>query len=176
MPLKIFKRISHYRQVTLKLYNCYIFKGCPNIIFTESALWAGSVIESTCLSVCLSDVKSNAYFFRPLIGPQITWPVQGLSLDRPSWTIPCGSATRGALKTRGSSGLDSWTIPEDWTRGPSLVDRPSWTAPHGSAPRGALKTGRCSKLDRKVLFSLLTQCYYPYTLRESVSPVCGILV
>ena len=23
-------------------------------------------------------------------------------------------------------GLDLWTVPKDWTRGPLLVDRPSW--------------------------------------------------
>ena len=47
---------------------------------------------------------------------------QGLDL----WTVPRGSATCGALKTGGCSGLDSWSVPEDWTCGSSLVDRPLW--------------------------------------------------
>ena len=62
-------------------------------IFTDSTLWAGSVIESTCLSV-------------------------RLFVDHPR-------------------GLDSWSVPEDWTRGASprigLVERPrgldSWSVP-----------------------------------------------
>ena len=45
-------------------------------------------------------------------------------MDIPWWTIPGGSATRGALKTSGRSELDSWTVPQDGTRGPSLVDQP----------------------------------------------------
>ena len=35
---------------------------------------------------------------------------------------------------------------------------------------------RCSKLNKNVLFSFLTQCYYPHTLTESVSPVCRIFL
>ena len=43
-----------------------------------------------------------------------------------SWTVPWRSATCVASKTRGCFGLDLWTVPEDWTRGPSLMGRPLW--------------------------------------------------
>ena len=76
----------------------------------------------------------------------------------PDWT--CRSSPRGAIKTRKCSGLDSWIIPAFCS---------------GSAPHRALKTGRCSKLDPNVLFSFLTQFYYPHASRASVSPVCRIV-
>ena len=37
-----------------------------------------------------------------------------------------------------------------------------------------VKNGEVSESDSNVLFSFLTQCYYPHTSRESVSPVCRI--
>ena len=52
--------------------------------------WADSVIESPCSSVCLSVILSFCLsvwlchlvqFFRPLIGPEITWSVPGLSFE-----------------------------------------------------------------------------------------------
>ena len=69
--------------------------------------------------------------------------------------------TCGALKTRSCFGLDSW-IAHEWG---------------GVQPRGSslsLKRRRCSKLDPNILFTFLIQCYYPHTLRESVSTVCEI--
>ena len=47
-------------------------------IFTDSALWAGSVIESPCPSVCQYVCLSVClchqvqFFSRPLIGPEVT--------------------------------------------------------------------------------------------------------
>ena len=74
--------------------------------------------------------------------------------------------TRGALKTRRCSILDSWIVP---------------TFCSGFAQCRALKT-EVFKIEPKffvqffhtMLFSFFTQCYYPHTLRGSVSPVCGI--
>ena len=56
---------------------------------------------------------------------------------------------------------------------------PAWSLKNkkffsGLDSRKALKTGRCSKSEPNILFSFLTQCYYPHTSRELVSPVCGI--
>ena len=51
--------------------------------------WADSVIESQCPSVCLSVClclflrHQMQFFARPLIGPEITWSVPGLSLVNP---------------------------------------------------------------------------------------------
>ena len=107
-----------------------------------------------------------------------------------AWIVPAfcsGSYPRGALKTRRCIGLDGWIVPAFCS---------------GLSPRGSLKTGRCSGLDVWIvpafcsgssmhralklewssesdaifLFSFFTQCYYPHTLRESVSPVCRIFV
>ena len=50
------------------LITCHI---CSLIVFTNSALWAELVRESTCPSVCLMS-PSHAIFFRSLIGPQVT--------------------------------------------------------------------------------------------------------
>ena len=52
-------------------------------------------------------------------------------VDRPrgldSWTVPenwtCGPSPRIGLVDP-PQGLDLWTVPKDWTHGPSLVDRP----------------------------------------------------
>ena len=57
--------------------------------------WADSVIESPCpcvtyLSVCL-DVRLRhwvQFFQKPLIGPEVTWPVPGLSLVLPGSPPP----------------------------------------------------------------------------------------
>ena len=46
---------------------------------------------------------------------------------------------------------------------------------HVTSPHRALKLRKCSKLYPVLLFNVLTQCYYPHTLRESVSHVCWIL-
>ena len=148
----------------------------PSLV--DRALWTvpngPSLVDRPLWTVPLGSATHGALKTRGCSGlDSLTVPVdrpQGLDL----WTVPHGSATCGALKTRGCSGLDSLAVPKDWTRGPSLLDRPSWTVPRGSAMRGTLKTGRCSKSDRNFLFSFLTQCYYPHTSRESVSPVCGI--
>ena len=91
-----------------------------------------------------------------------------------SWNAPSED-----LKTRSFSGLDLWTV-SGWSLKNEevfwigLVDRPGIL--FSIAPRRALKTGRCSQSDQNVLFSYLTQCYYPHTLRESVSPICGIFI
>ena len=96
---------------------------------------------------------------------------------RCSWT--CGFSSHGALKTRRGFGLDLWIIPAWSLKNKEvfwieLVDCPAFCS--RSAPRRALKMDRCSKSDPNVLFSFLTQCYYPHTLRQSVSPVCRIFV
>ena len=80
-----------------------------------------------------------------------------------AWIVPAfcsGLSPRGALKTGRCSGLDAWIIPAFCS---------------GSSPHIALKTGRCSESAPIFLFSFLTNCYYPQTLGESVSPVCGML-
>ena len=92
---------------------------------------------------------------------------RGSELD--SWIVPTCS-----LKTWRCSGLDSWIVPAWILKNKEvfrigLVDRPGVL--FRIAPHRALKTGRCSKSDRYVLFSYLTQCYYPHTSRVSVSRV-----
>ena len=52
-------------------------------------------------------------------------------MDRPSWIGHAWSLKNKGLFRIGlvdrPRGLDSLTLPEDWTPGPSLVDRPLWT-------------------------------------------------
>ena len=59
-------------------------------LFTKSALgplWSSSCNVNLCISLY---VPFPCNFFRPLIGPQITWSVQGPSLANPPQTAtPC---------------------------------------------------------------------------------------
>ena len=52
------------------------------LLFTESAHWVDSVIESPCPSVVLCHWMR--FFPRTLIGPEVTWSVPGLSLVLPT--------------------------------------------------------------------------------------------
>ena len=134
-----------------------------------------------------------------VVPPQTLPPLDPLV---PDWThgssmrgkcSTSGLSTRGRCSTHGSSPhgvlkqkvVPDWTresspsgalkqgVVPDCTRGSSTCGRCSTC---GSSPRRALKTGRCSKLDPQILFSFLTQCHYPHTLSESLSPVCGIFL
>ena len=74
-----------YLQISSFFMVCYQHTVVLSLIFTNSALWAELVRESTCPSVCLMS-PSHVIFFeashlpsghmirsRPLIGPQVTW-------------------------------------------------------------------------------------------------------
>ena len=79
-------------------------KICQNCIsfFKASALWADAFIELWCQYICLSVCPLFMLFFsRPLIGPQVTWSIQGLWLvnppSLPNWAPPsphCEVVTR----------------------------------------------------------------------------------
>ena len=71
---------------------------------------------------------------RLLIGPEITWPVQGQS----SWIVPAWSLKN---KKVFRIGLVDRPHVEPWKQG----GVPYWTC--GSSPLGALKRRRCSGLD-----------------------------
>jgi hypothetical protein len=81
----------------------------------------------------------------PLKRGVLTDCTHGSSARRRCWT--CWLFSHGAWKTRSSSRLDS---------------------------RRAIKTGRFSNWDPIILFSFLTRCYYPHTLRDVVYPICRI--
>ena len=78
--------------------------------------------------IALVDRPRVLHLLTVLCGPSL--------VDRPLWTVPCGLAMRGALKTRGCYGLHSWTAPRI-----GLMDHPLWTVPHRSTTHGALKPG-----------------------------------
>ena len=73
--------------------------------------WAELVIELPCpsvsLSLCLSVPSGAAYFSRPVIGPQITWPDPGLSLLNPP-SLPYG----GGGGCGGGGGGEKMTPPK----------------------------------------------------------------
>ena len=125
----------------------------------------------------LNVVPSQCNLFLGLLLTLISFQASHLSIHPPDWTR--GSSPGGALKTKSSSGLDSWIVP-GWSLKNKevfrigLVDRPGTL--FRITPHGALKMGRCSKPDQHVLFNFLTQCYYPNKSREPVSPVCGIFL
>ena len=48
-----------------------------NVIFTNSANWANSVVELPCPSVCVWFCAIGCSFFRPLMGREVTWLVSG---------------------------------------------------------------------------------------------------
>ena len=67
------------------------------------------------VNLCIYIYVYMYFILRPLIGPQITWSVQGLSLVKPPPPLPPPPPP--------PPGLDLWTVPDDWTFGPS----PAWS-------------------------------------------------
>ena len=103
---------------------------------------------------------------RPRVGGFNSWIVTTWSLKNKK-LFRIGLVDRPRVEPYNQGVVPYWTSGSS-TRGRCLT--------HGSSPRRALKTGRCSKLEPNIWSSFLTQCYYPHTSRESVSPVCGIFV
>ena len=70
-----------------------------NAIFTESAPLGQFSLRVTCPSVCLSICALGCIFFRPLIGPEITWSVPRPLIGPPSFPPSLRDLETWNLKT-----------------------------------------------------------------------------
>ena len=91
--LKVQKSV-HYRCYYLLKPRESVTSICE--IFTNSSP-LGRVGHKVVMSVCLYVCAIGCSFFRPLIGPQITWPDPGLWLINPP-SLPYGGGGGGAIK------------------------------------------------------------------------------
>ena len=87
--------LDHLRHIYIIVYHCEWLWAMFGFSLNRPN-WADSVIESPCPSVCVfapssprgakevpGEQSSLPLFFKPLIGPQVTWSVPGLSLPPP---------------------------------------------------------------------------------------------